>query len=217
MKEKSCKDCLEIKDTKEFYSQTKINSKGLEYIYYHPYCKPCTINRSEKWQMENQEQYHELKREYSREVRKTKERKEYEGARSKRNRENGMYRDWLRRNTHKTKEYTIKRKMHKKHIITENEWKQCLIFFDHSCAYCGIHIDEAKEKYKNTLHKDHFDNEGSNKIDNCVPACRSCNSSKGNKTFEEWYIEQDRIFYSDERKIKIYKWLQLIKINSQND
>ena len=41
--------------------------------------------------------------------------------------------------------------------------------------------------------------------DNIIPICGSCNSSKCNKDFEEWYKTKD--FYSEFRKQKIYEYL----------
>ena len=58
----------------------------------------------------------------------------------------------------------------------------------------------------NYLHKEHFDDEGTNTIDNCVPACKSCNSSKGVKPFENWFSGEEW------RKVKIYKWLNSFTI-----
>ena len=39
----------------------------------------------------------------------------------------------------------------------------------------------------------------------------SCNSSKCDKDFEEWYLSKD--FYSEERKEKIYEYLNSMKVN----
>lgn len=96
--------------------------------------------------------------------------------------------------------------MNKNHDITKKEWESCLKYFNHSCAYCGILNNEAKKKYNNYLHKEHVDHNGSNKIDNCVPACKSCNSKKWEFTLEEWYSEDNENF-TYERLDKIKKWI----------
>jgi hypothetical protein len=61
------------------------------------------------------------------------------------------------------------------------------------------------------LHKEHVDDEGSIYLDNCVPCCQSCNSSKGNFKLEDWYnANSNRLaegIFSAERLNKIYKWI----------
>jgi hypothetical protein len=39
-----------------------------------------------------------------------------------------------------------------------------------------------------------------------VPACKSCNSSKGDKDINEWYNEGNE-YYTPERLMKIHRWL----------
>jgi len=61
-------------------------------------------------------------------------------------------------------------------------WKKVLVLFDYKCLYCR---DEA-----NTL--DHVvpeDRGGTNHITNCVPACKRCNSSKGNRDLLVWLTD----------------------------
>lgn len=78
-------------------------------------------------------------------------------------------------------------------------------YFDDSCAYCGIKEEEHRILYNQRLHKDHIIHDGSNGIDNCVPACRKCNCSKSDRPFEEWYKERE--YFSDKRYNKILEWL----------
>jgi hypothetical protein len=62
---------------------------------------------------------------------------------------------------------------------TAEEWDAKLIEYDGLCAYCG----------ESGTTKDHvipLSRGGDNTIDNIVPACRLCNSSKGAKTLDEW-------------------------------
>jgi len=65
-------------------------------------------------------------------------------------------------------------------ILTETQWKTLLAKYDGHCAYCG---KEAK------LTLDHvipLIQGGKHSIDNVVPACLHCNSSKGARTPEQW-------------------------------
>ena len=62
---------------------------------------------------------------------------------------------------------------------TDREWQAKLIVFAGCCAYCGATADS----------RDHvvpLSRGGTDNIDNIVPACRSCNSGKRDKTPEEY-------------------------------
>lgn len=96
--------------------------------------------------------------------------------------------------------------MHKQHKISKQELAILYNYANNSCMYCGISEAKAKELYRQKLHKDHAVNEGSNKIDNCILACKSCNSSKHKMNWDEWYIPENPI-YNIERYNKIRNWL----------
>lgn len=86
------------------------------------------------------------------------------------------------------------------HTLAESEWREALKVFAHCCAYCGC---------GGLLEKDHFValvRGGGYTADNIIPACRSCNSSKQQADFAEWYPQQ--AFYSPEREKKILVYLQ---------
>ena len=83
--------------------------------------------------------------------------------------------------------------------LTVKQWKQIKQSFDNKCAYCGRELP---------LTKDHFipvTKNGEYTLNNIVPACRSCNVSKHNKDFFQWYPVQN--FYSKDREKKILKYL----------
>ena len=92
-----------------------------------------------------------------------------------------------------------------KHNITEEEWEACKKYFNYECAYCSKSLEDQYNEINRDLCKDHHINSGSGRLDNCIPACDSCNCSKGNKEFEEWYKTKD--FYSIDRNWKILTWL----------
>lgn len=98
--------------------------------------------------------------------------------------------------------YTRMRKSKKKQLpstLTLDQWNQCKEYFDNRCAYCG------EEK---PLAQEHFialSNGGGYTIDNIIPSCKSCNSSKYNRIFGEWYAKQ--YYYSKERELKILEYL----------
>ena len=51
------------------------------------------------------------------------------------------------------------------------------------CFYCGINLNDLNRTIDHILARD---NGGREEIDNLVPCCRSCNSSKHSKYIEEY-------------------------------
>lgn len=92
--------------------------------------------------------------------------------------------------------------------FTHQEWKECLIFFGGECAYCG-----GTPRKGQRLTRDHLEaiSAGGRTIQsNIVPACSSCNSSKGAEDFREWFMKQS--FFSQERLNRIFKWRTIIRL-----
>jgi 5-methylcytosine-specific restriction endonuclease McrA len=114
--------------------------------------------------------------------------------------------NWRKENPDKVKEYNKDRNMHKKHEITNEEWFECLDYFNNSCAYCGITEEEQVRLYGEQFHKEHVIQNGSNYIDNCVPSCTSCNTSKNTKEFNDWYNYKN-INFTQKRLDKIIEWM----------
>jgi len=200
---KKCKMCDEYKLLNEFYTQNKTNAKGELYTYYNPKCKDCCIKVQLQWEKENPEKRkHHIKR-YNNNPRTIK----YQVNKHKEYKRNGTskYKEWQQNNKDKLKEYSLKR-AHKVHEFTQEEWEECKDFFDRKCAYCGISEEYALETQGQRLHKEHVNHDGSNKLDNCVPACRSCNSSKGKKDMESWY--RSKGYFSVDKLNKIEEWLK---------
>ena len=91
--------------------------------------------------------------------------------------------------------------------FSHQEWKECVIFFGGECAYCG-----ATPRKGQRLTRDHLEpiSEGGKTIQsNIIPACQSCNSSKGATEWREWFMAQS--FFSQERMNKIFKWRTIIR------
>jgi hypothetical protein len=198
---KQCSACLEkFTATSENFYKNKNNSDGL-----HSYCKECAKSKSLKYRNENIERAREISRNYYLKD-KEKHRKVVKAWDHKNKEKKKAYlKDWQQNNKDKISEYRIARS-NKKHDISLNEWENCKAYFNNECAYCGISETEAKVKYNNVLHKEHVDHEGANDLSNCIPACKSCNSSKHENNFEEWYSEKNTNFTYD-RLEKIVKWL----------
>lgn len=87
--------------------------------------------------------------------------------------------------------------------FTDDNWKECLEYFDYRCAYCG---KKAK------LEHEHFIpivKHGNYTSDNILCSCRTCNASKADDDFFHWYPLQD--FYSKKQEEKILKYLSYQK------
>lgn len=83
--------------------------------------------------------------------------------------------------------------------LTKEQWEEIKLYFNYKCAYC-----EGKKR----LTIEHFipvTKFGELTINNVLSICTSCNSSKGNRDFSEWYPVQ--IFYSAKREKKIFAFL----------
>lgn len=95
------------------------------------------------------------------------------------------------------------------HSFTNEQWQECLEYFNHSCAYCGMTEEEHLEKFNELLHQEHFialSKGGTYTKDNIIAACRSCNAGKIDKYFSEWYPYQE--FYNKEREVKIFNYIE---------
>lgn len=164
---------------------------------------------SKKYRNENIEVYRKRSNEYDR-THKERRKEINEKYRNEKAEEKKKYQsDWLKNNVEKVKEYFSNRKIHD---ITKNEWIACKEYFEYKCAYCGLPINEHEKPYRGKLvscdfHKEHVDDNGSNGLDNCVPACHSCNSKKWKFDFDEWYNKENPI-YSIDRYNKIIQWLE---------
>jgi len=85
--------------------------------------------------------------------------------------------------------------------LTDEEWKETLEYFNGECAYCG------SEKNITFEHFLAFSKNGAFDKYNIIPACQSCNSSKRDKEFEDWYKKKDFYDISRYERIKSFvKW-----------
>jgi hypothetical protein len=91
------------------------------------------------------------------------------------------------------------KKLQLDNTLTTEQWEQIKSYFNNKCCYCG---KEAK------LTQDHFiplSKDGEYTHNNIVPCCLSCNSSKNEKDFFEWYPIYRH--YSKRREQKLLKFL----------
>jgi len=91
--------------------------------------------------------------------------------------------------------------------FTMEEWEETKIYFDNKCAYCDRELP---------LEQDHFiplNSKGGYVKENIVPACKTCNCSKNDNDFLQWYRKYE--YYSKEREERVIEYLNLIKEDDQ--
>lgn len=84
--------------------------------------------------------------------------------------------------------------------ITKEDWQHACEAFCYSCAYCGAKVSLTVE------HVVPIDKGGTSAINNIIPVCHHCNSSKSNKDLMDWYTKQS--FYSKDRLESIIKYIK---------
>ena len=67
--------------------------------------------------------------------------------------------------------------------LPRGAWSAIVEFFGSRCAYCLVSLVAPTRDHVQPLSRG-----GSHSVDNVVPACGSCNSSKQDKTLLEWMI-----------------------------
>lgn len=225
IKEKSCVYRNENKDyykeyQKQWYKKNKdsvqeylkenkdhIEQRSREYYLEN---RTHLLNYTKQHQKENREHYREYGEMWRLENREYLS--EYRKANKKQMRE--AQRKWRERNPEKSRLKTQKRRAIKKnlpHTLSKKEWLETKQIFNNSCAYCGMTGEEHGVVCGQQLHQDHFvplSKGGGYTKENIIPACRSCNSSKHNTYFEEWYPSQE--YYSEERELKILNYLDSV-------
>jgi 5-methylcytosine-specific restriction endonuclease McrA len=171
-------------------------SKNKEYIekYNHDYSQNNVEKQreySKRYYEENKER--EIERSKIRYINNKKQIKENNKRYRKINKDKIRIRKRVAEHKRKAKEKLLD------YNYSPGDWTNCKNHFNNKCAYCG------KEK---VLTQDHFialSKGGEYTLNNIVPACVNCNSSKSNKDFFEWYPRQP--FYNKSREKKILKFL----------
>ena len=197
---KLCSICTEwLPMNPEYYYKNK--SSAID--GFNTYCKQCTKEKSESWRKNpnNRKAFLNNKRKRNQHP---DHKKELQNAYEKR-KESGYFRVYYSENREKFTQYRLNH-MHKSHEISKHEWLECKKYFNNSCAYCGIKEEIAKLKQGQYLHREHAINNGANDITNCVPACKSCNSSKWENDYNVWYTSDNPV-YDANRDKKITEWI----------
>ncbi len=166
--------------------------------------------RAKQWREENKERLSEYEKQWREE---NKERlSEYEKQYREENKERRsvLYRQWQKENKHLCRQARQKRRARKKSLpntLTLKQWESIVKKFKNSCAYCGKKSKLAQEHFIPLCKGGHYT------IQNIIPSCKSCNSSKNGTLFEDWYPTYKH--YSKEREEFIYKYLESVNYKQQ--
>lgn len=228
-KTKVCTKCNIEKPKNEDNFYRRSGSDG-----YRSICKSCLRRKGRERYEKNKDKYLEYKRERRINDRDHVLRREQQYRDRNRTRINNHLQNWRERNREKerirgreyyknnaekvnsrhrkhyeeNKELYYNKMMKRVHTqrnlpynFSESDWNNCKEYFNNKCAHC-----ESDE----FLERDHFiplSKGGGYAVENIVPSCRSCNRSKWDYKFEEWYVNSGH--YDEKRMLKIYDYLKI--------
>lgn len=188
--------------------------------YYTEYAKsPAGREVDKRWKEKNPEKVKEQKQKYRENNRDKIQAYDRKRRTSEETREKvlGWSKSWRAENPERVRSYNSqyakgnpeyfraaaqKRAAKKKSLacsLSLEEWEKAKAFFNNECAYCGKKLKRLTQDHVIPLSKG-----GTYTADNIIPACKSCNSSKHDKDFEEWYKSQPSYTLEREKRIKEY-------------
>lgn len=158
---KTCKDCNTDKPLEEY---SKGFNKTYGRYYYQSYCKTCSSARALVWWSNNRET-----------VAKRKRTPHYKETAAK------AHTQWIRNNPEKTSKRNHEYRARKDNATTYEIRESFLSkLYKSDCVVCGNSKDIVAD------HIIPLSRGGDNSEANLQPLCRSCNSSKKDKTMTEW-------------------------------
>lgn len=182
---RTCITCQEEKPESEFYDTRKT-------------CKECKKARARKWHKDNREhrskisrKWYENNRERHRELSEKWRKENPEKKRANVNkwrkenpeRVKEYNRKWAQKNPDKVRAKVQKRRARKQNApgsFTSEQFQARADYHGNRCVYCGSTEDLQIE------HQIPLSRGGTNWPSNLVPACGTCNTSKGTKTPKEF-------------------------------
>lgn len=162
-----------LESCKKYRDEHKEERRAYFQQYYIEHSETLKENHKKRYE-EKADEINEKAKEYVKRVSQTERYKNYK-------RNYRQARESLKRNLENT--------------LTEKEWQELIVLFNGVCAYCGK---------KRKLTQDHIipiTKGGGYTKNNIIPCCGSCNSSKQNKNFEEWYLSKP--FFNESRLNRI--------------
>lgn len=222
MKYKVCTNCKkELPTTAEYFYRKKSAKCG-----FNNWCKECTKNYLHGYNLTYRRDRSEYLKEYYQSNKDKIMQYCKEWQKENRTKTNRTNQKWKKNNPEKVRlnnikghksyneKYPERKKLadHKRNAIirklnfgfTDKDWNNCLYYFDNKCAYCDRKLGKPTLEHFIPVIKN-----GELSRWNVIPACKSCNSSKRDNDFFDWYFRQD--FYSEIREKRILKYLNYSK------
>ena len=106
-------------------------------------------------------------------------------------------------------------KLNLKNDLTNKEWIETLKYFNDTCAYCGMTEEDHQNKFNQCLHQEHIiplSKNGEYTKYNIIPSCKTCNTSKGNRDLDVFYLSNDNFSIDKYEKVLEFTNLYRYKI-----
>lgn len=205
-----CRKCTN-EYLKKYHAKNRVQNNETSRAYYQNNKKRLN-EMGKQWYEDNKEEVLEWSKQYYIENSKCIKKRVKKYRQENKDKIAEFMRNWYRNNPEKARIYSARRRTRKMSLpttLTIEQWEEIKTYFNCECAYCGMGEEEHKEIYNQVLHQEHFIplvKGGAYTHNNIIPSCGSCNPSKGDKNFFEWYPKQE--FYSKAREDKILKHLK---------
>ena len=194
----TCKECENRKKRERYrndeeYRKSRLNvdkekKKKIRHSYYLRN-RDKEIERAKKYNEENRDIIRERERKY-------------------RNTKNGKISNKLKSTKRRTRLKNLENN------FTIKDWEFCKEYFTENsklkCAYCNKELQRATIEHFIPVSKG-----GTTTRNNILPVCRSCNSSKQDKDFLEWY--KTKPFYNEKSIEKINSYFEHLKTIPSHD
>jgi len=193
---------IAFKERNRKYKQANKDTISKDAKEYYETNKSAIAKRSKKFRDANKEIMAERGKKYYKENKDKIAEKAIQYRELNKNKLSENHKQYYKNNRSKAYIRTQKRLAKKKNLpntFTFKEWVNTKLYFNNRCAYCGKELPLAQE------HFIALSRGGGYTVNNIIPSCKSCNSSKGNREFKVWYPKYK--YYSLTRQIKINKYL----------
>ncbi|CAI8881985.1 HNHc domain-containing protein [Bacillus sp. IT-79MI2] len=208
---KVCSKCgIEKPNTLEFFRKARKSLRAD--------CRECGRLSHREWLDNNKEQQKEYGKKYNEENKEKRKdwfdnwnannkeyRREYKKEYRIKNKES--IQQYRKDNKERIRVETQSRRAKKRLLpagFTRKDWEDCKEYFSNRCCYCGEQSTDLTQEHFIPMNKS-----GGYTKENMIPSCGSCNSSKKDENFFEWYPKMP--FYSKERENKILTYLNTRK------
>ena len=181
-----------IEQSKKYYQENKVALLEKQKVYLMEN-KVATAKTTKAYQQKNKEAITEYQREYYNANSEKFITYNREAYRKKQYTEDHLNKSRIRCQRHRSLKNNLPS------TLTPTQWRKCKEHFKDKCAYCGKEFTLAQEHFIPVAKG------GEYTIDNIIPSCQSCNSSKRDSGFFEWYPRKK--FYSKEREKTLLAYL----------